>query len=229
MLKMFEDLKGEMPSVDKAESVTAAMLQKWKVVKVSSAKSVLVSERLALSVMNMTYAPQQNSDTFRQPHHDSEPDIFYEISFADAKVERHILPWQPMSACIYNPASSPSTYKQSWSVDSKSGVFANVQFAMLLGLLASVNYDHEIWLGMSGLVSCTVGSRKRLQFQIVKDINSVSGVRRRKVKIESAWSGFLSRVLFEDFQLVPPYDIASRRELMTACVTDERYLQCDAV
>lgn len=241
ILKVFQDLRGDLYSVESISNVTAAMLRKHKVVKVTADNSIIAHQLTVQEAMDpfiLLLSSGQNANPFHRSmsiHSTnntavaSDPNTYVEINLSETQIVRNFSQWEPLGPCLYNPSRGVATYRQGWSVDTSTGVFANVQFAMLLGLLNSGNMDYAVALGMSGLLSCDVKPGKYVQFQIITDTATVTGVKQRQILATKKIpvSSYFDSLLFGQYNYVKPYTVINSRNVQTACVTDMRYLMCD--
>lgn len=230
--RAYHDIQGDIFLVDTIEDLRPVHLTRYGAIRITGTESIITNSEVAAKALLQKYHPPRFNFTVapERKHvlkHDTK---FYEVSFAEAKVEKTMSEWLPLSPCHHNEALTKSTYNHGWTVDTINGLNVAVLFSHIFYVSPMLKYDISLSQGVSGSVSCDVELNSTLQAQLRTELVTVSGVRMREVTVRRNFKftdGKFARLEFEEFELVDEYEMINKRSVVTACVTKKEMLICD--
>lgn len=229
LFKVYNDVRGNIKTVETFNDVTAQDLLRFGVIKILETNSVITNEALAANALSENYLPSYQHDKKYEYNAKEGKNMFYEVSFQNLELDRHVNDWMPLGTCRHNQASTPSTYTQGWSVGVATGANAKVEFAQIFGIKPSFQYDVLISAGLSGSLSCNVDGRKKLQFQIMTESVTMKNVKMRPIKIIRDYkytNGIFATMEVGEWEYVEEYTRLNRRNVQLGCITDPEQLSC---
>lgn len=214
--KALENIKSNIPSIERTSDVTPLTLKKFPIFKIEETKSVIMREDLAKQIENSDFLFKEQLNNKR----------FIEIMYNDSYVTENGEESTSIGPCHSNLRSDTLTeVSRSWSASAANSVLAGLSVSQVFGISPLILLASDWGSKVSGSVSCIVGPRERLQFILYMDSIKLHGVKLRILSLQSRWK-MLETIVFEEWEeLVGATQI--KRRPRTACITDPKYIQCN--
>ncbi|KAK6453830.1 uncharacterized protein RJT20DRAFT_63693 [Scheffersomyces xylosifermentans] len=229
LFKTYNDVRGQVKTVQSFKDVTALDLLRYGVIKVVDTNSVITNDALAENAMAQNYIPIFEKNKKYDLNAKGGKNVFCEFSFKDVDIRYEVTNSLPVGTCRINESSSPSIYTTGWYIEAATGANVKVGFAQIFSIKPSAQLDLSVAGGIGGSLSCTVDGGKTLQFQIIAESVTLGNIKQRMIKVRGDYSYTGGRLAWMDvgeWEDIEDYQTLNRRNIEVACVTDPEFLHC---